>query len=42
MTITVKHPVAATAEPVSLKFWWYGNLAGRGQIVASEVKVKLE
>lgn len=41
MTISVKHPVVATAEPVSLKFWWYGNLAGRGQSVASEIKVRL-
>ena len=41
MTINVKHPVVAINEPVSLKFWWYGNLNGRGQIVASETKVRL-
>ena len=41
MTIAVKHPIVATAEPVPLKFWWYGNLNGRGLMVASEIKVRL-
>lgn len=41
MTIAVKHPVASTPEPVSLKFWWYGNFNGRGLLVMSETKVRL-
>lgn len=41
MTVSVKHPIVATAEPVSLKFWWYGNLNGRGQMIMSETKVRL-
>ncbi len=41
MIITVKHPVAATPDPVSLKFWWYGNFNGRGLLVMSECKVRL-
>ncbi len=41
MTLAIKHPVVASSEPVSLKFWWYGNFNGRGQVVLSDLKVRL-
>ncbi len=41
MTVAVKHPIVVQAEPQVLKFWWYGNLNGRGQLFASELKVRL-
>lgn len=40
LIVTLKHPEGAAKEPAELKFFWYGELSGRGQTAGTRLPVE--